>query len=199
MKKLKEDLANTIIINKSKFITNLFSIKSEDEINEKLKEIRKKYYDATHNVYAYILDDGKKQKCSDDGEPQGTAGKPTLDVLIKNDLTDILAITTRYFGGIKLGAGGLTRAYSNSVSEALENATLIDKVTYERYLINLTYPTYNRISDFLHEYQIFRETFSNDVSIIIGINKNQVNIFKEQIKNLTLGKLVISYIDDIEI
>ena len=120
---IKDTVENTIIIQKSEFITRLFRVNNIDEVNLKLQEIRKKHYDAKHNCYAYILGDNQEiQKASDDGEPQKTAGFPMLDVLKKNNLTNILAITTRYFGGILLGSGGLIRAYSSSVSEALKKA-----------------------------------------------------------------------------
>ena len=94
---------------------------SIEEVEEKLAYVRKKHYDARHNCYAYILGDNQEiQKASDDGEPSKTAGAPMLDVLKKNNMTNILAIVTRYFGGILLGAGGLVRAYSSSVSECLK-------------------------------------------------------------------------------
>ena len=123
MKLINETYINTIIISKSEFITRLFRVNNIDEVNKNLAETRKKHYDASHNCYAYILGDNAEiEKCSDDGEPLKTAGAPMLDALKKNNVTNILAITTRYFGGILLGAGGLVRAYSKSVSEALKLA-----------------------------------------------------------------------------
>ncbi len=111
-----------IIINKSVFICHLIPVTSIDEVNENLQMYRKKYYDATHNCYAYILGDKMDiQKCSDDGEPSKTAGAPILDALKKSEYTNILAIVTRYFGGILLGAGGLIRAYSDSTSSCINS------------------------------------------------------------------------------
>ena len=110
-------------IKKSTFTCTLIPVNSIEEVNEQLKQIRKKYYDATHNCYSYVLslNDGSSAiKASDDGEPSQTAGVVILDVLQKNELTNVLAVVTRYFGGIKLGAGGLVRAYSSSTSGAVK-------------------------------------------------------------------------------
>ena len=108
-------------IKKSEFICTIHPVSNIDEINEILKDTRKKYYDATHNCYAYILGDkGEIVKCSDDGEPSQTAGVVILETLRKNELTNILAVVTRYCGGIKLGAGGLVRVYASSTSLAIQ-------------------------------------------------------------------------------
>ena len=113
MYSIKETTKNTIEIKKSKFITILYRINNVEEVNTILYKVSSKYSDATHVCYAYILNN--IEKCSDNGEPSGTAGLPILNVLKKKNLTNILAIVIRYFGGIKLGAGGLVRAYSNSI------------------------------------------------------------------------------------
>ena len=116
---IKEPIIHEIDIKKSRFITYLIPIQTEEEFNEQLAAIRKKHYKATHHCQAFILNaDSSIQRMSDDGEPSGTAGVPMLEVLKRNNLTYIMAVTVRYFGGTKLGAGGLIRAYSTSVSEA---------------------------------------------------------------------------------
>ena len=121
MLRIQNTYENEIVIEKSRFITRIFRVNDIDMVNSILEEIRKKHYDATHNCYAYILGDNQEiQKCSDDGEPQKTAGFPMMDVLKKNNLTNVLVIVTRYFGGILLGAGGLVRAYSDSVAQVLK-------------------------------------------------------------------------------
>ena len=125
MLRIQNTYENEIVIEKSRFITRIFRVNDIDMVNSILEEIRKKHYDATHNCYAYILGDNQEiQKCSDDGEPQKTAGFPMMDVLKKNNLTNVLVIVTRYFGGILLGAGGLVRAYSDSVAQVLLLLTL---------------------------------------------------------------------------
>ena len=120
MKTIKECYSSLQTIQKSEFIANIYPVSSIEEINDILAKVRKKYYDATHNCYAYVLGvNANIVKASDDGEPSQTAGVVIYDVLKKNELTNVLAIVTRYFGGIKLGAGGLVRAYSKSVKDAL--------------------------------------------------------------------------------
>lgn len=121
MKTVKEEGIFELIINKSRFIGIICNAENEDEIDLKIKRIKQLYKDATHYCYAYIT--RYKEKCCDDGEPSGTGGIPILNVLKKNELTDVLCVVVRYFGGIKLGSGGLIRAYSSSASGALEKCT----------------------------------------------------------------------------
>lgn len=130
---IKENVNNTITINKSTFITYLYQVDNINQINNYTLILKNKYKDATHHCYAYIIDN--IQKCSDDKEPHQTAGKPMLDTLKKSNLNHILCITIRYFGGIKLGTGPLTRAYIKSVKEALEKTNIVNKK--EAYLIEI--------------------------------------------------------------
>lgn len=196
MLKIKNNVTNTIIIDKSKFITTLFRVETVEEIQEILASTRKKYYDATHNCYAYIINDGNNQKCSDDGEPSKTAGSPMLDSLKKNNLTDILAITTRYFGGIKLGAGGLIRAYSSSVSEAIKIASLIETKTLAIYNVEIDYSTYNRLTDFLSKYLIKNTDYASNITVSVALFDEEIDNFLEKIKNLTFGKASINFIEN---
>lgn len=146
---IKESLTNTIVIEKSKFITYLYPISFEDEYKTILKEIRKKHYDADHVCSAFILKNTRKS--SDDGEPSGTAGVPILSTLQKNDLENIAAFVVRYFGGIKLGAGGLIRAYGTSVSEALHKASFITLEEYNKYELILDYDLANKVNNLLNK------------------------------------------------
>lgn len=196
MRKIKSQLDNTIIIDKSKFITTIYPVNTIEEINNILQATNKKYYDATHNCYAYIIDNGNIQKCSDDGEPSKTAGYPMLDVLKKNNLTNVLAITTRYFGGIKLGAGGLIRAYSSSVSEALKDALFLVTKQLAIYEIKLPYSDYSKNIDFWNTQMIKEQQFLADVILKIAIYKEEVETTLEKIKNLTLGKALISFLQN---
>ena len=118
MKCIKDNIVNSFEINKSIFITDIVRVNSLDEANSLINKIKLKHKDATHYCYAYIIDNLRKS--SDDGEPGGTAGVPIMEVLLKNELNYILCVVTRYFGGIKLGASGLVRAYRNSIVEALK-------------------------------------------------------------------------------
>ena len=185
MKKIKDLIENTIIIDKSKFITTLFPVNSIEEIESFLAATKKKYYDATHNCYAYIFDNGKVQKCSDDGEPSKTAGFPMLDVLKKNDITDVLAVTTRYFGGIKLGAGGLIRAYSTSVSTALKGVPLYETRLQAIYEIKIDYSDYSRNIDYWNTLSIISSSFEANVILKIAFYECDVTDNLEKIKNLT--------------
>lgn len=196
MRKIKDIIDNTIIIDKSKFITTLYPVETVEEINFILANVRKKYYDATHNCYAYIIDNGNIQKCSDDGEPSKTAGFPMLDALKKNNLTNILAITTRYFGGIKLGAGGLIRAYSSSVSEALKNVTFYTSKLLSIYEVIIPYSDYSKNIDFWNSQMIKTSSFTSDVNLNIAFYDTEANVLLDKIKNLTLGKALITFLQN---
>ena len=130
-------MENLYEINKSKFYGKAFPVFSIDEIKDILKQTRDEHFHATHVCYAYALNGN--EKCSDDGEPSGTAGKPILDVIKKKNLNNILIIVIRYFGGIKLGAGGLTRAYSTTASEVLMNAKFVEIEKAKLFNCLLTY------------------------------------------------------------
>ena len=125
------DFQHEIVIEKSRFICTLKKTATEEEAQDFIKDTKKKYWDATHNCSAYIIgESGMAQRSNDDGEPSGTAGLPMLEVLRKNNLHNVAAVVTRYFGGIKLGAGGLVRAYTNSVASAIEEAGIAEKVLF---------------------------------------------------------------------
>ncbi|MCU0104349.1 YigZ family protein [Acholeplasma vituli] len=121
---IESSVTNEIIIDKSRFIGQLYPVSSISEINQILDEVRKRHREANHNCYAYIIQEGQEMKASDDKEPAKTAGIPILEVLKHHQLTNVLCIITRYFGGIKLGAGGLIRAYSGATAEVIKQATL---------------------------------------------------------------------------
>ena len=137
MKSIKEITEHTLIIKKSEFICTLIPLNDENKINETIDFYKEKYKDATHNCVAYLV--GTKERANDDGEPSGTAGLPMLNVLKKQELSNIIAIVTRYFGGIKLGAGGLTRAYSQAVADALKEANIVEKHLIDVYDVSLDY------------------------------------------------------------
>ena len=125
---------------KSRFIAHIAPAQTEEEAQAFIEKIKKQYWDARHNCWAYSI--GEKQpalRCSDDGEPSGTAGKPMLEVLTGQELHNVVAVVTRYFGGIKLGAGGLTRAYSQAVAEALKEANIVEKHLIDVYDVSLDY------------------------------------------------------------
>ncbi|WP_405303931.1 YigZ family protein [Methanobrevibacter sp.] len=137
MKTIKKAVQCEINVKKSQFICSLFPTKTKKESKEIIQKLNEQYSDATHNCTAYIVSDG--EGFDDDGEPGGTAGKPMINVLRKNELHNITAVVTRYFGGIKLGAGGLVRAYSKSVLEAIGEAEIVEIEEYDVYEITFEY------------------------------------------------------------
>ena len=182
-----EDSNYTIVINKSKFICELLYINNQDEIDSKLKDIKHKYKGATHYCYAYIYDNNKR--FNDDGEPGGTAGMPILNVLENNNLNHVLCVVIRYFGGIKLGAGGLVRAYTKSVTSCLENTKIIDKKECQLIKITFSYDKVKIIDKIINKNILLKE-FENSITYTIAISKDEV-------KN-TL-KLLENYIINLEI
>ena len=137
MKTISNESFAEIIEKKSKFLATAVYVNSKEEAEEKIKEIKKKYFDANHNCYGYVVENF--EKCSDDGEPSKTAGAPILDIIKKKDLQNVLVVVTRYFGGTLLGTGGLVRAYSKSAQDALDNAEIINKVKGTKYTIYVNY------------------------------------------------------------
>lgn len=182
-----EDSNYTIVINKSKFICELLYINNQDEIDSKLKDIKHKYKGATHYCYAYIYDNNKR--FNDDGEPGGTAGMPILNVLENNNLNHVLCVVIRYFGGIKLGAGGLVRAYTKSVTSCLENTKIIDKKECQLIKITFSYDKVKIIDKIINKNILLKE-FENSITYTVAISKDEV-------KN-TL-KLLENYIINLEI
>ncbi|HEX2143917.1 MAG TPA: YigZ family protein [Glycomyces sp.] len=127
------------VVNRSRFVCTLYRVASDAEARERISAHRRAHWDATHNCTAYVLDGGQSARSNDDGEPAGTAGVPMLEVLRGRELTDVLAVVTRYFGGVKLGAGGLVRAYGASVSAAVEEAGTVALAMWPRLSVRVDY------------------------------------------------------------
>jgi uncharacterized YigZ family protein len=170
----------------SKFISYLFSVYSEEDVKERLEEIRKKEHSARHHCYAYILNPDKSaQRANDDGEPSSTAGKPILGQILSNDLTNILIIVVRYFGGVKLGIPGLIRSYKTAAVEAISEAIIITKTIKEQYEISFRYPQMNDVMLLIkeHNLEIVNTDFQIDCNLIFAVPKNKsdsvVEIFKK--------------------
>ena len=134
------------VVKKSRFIGYVKPVRTADEAVAFINSIKSKHWDATHNVYAYVLRDGQTRRYSDDGEPQGTAGIPVLDVLLKEELTDVCVVATRYFGGIMLGAGGLVRAYSHTAKIAVDAGTIITMALCKIAKVTCDYNFYGRLT-----------------------------------------------------
>lgn len=139
------------VISRSRFLGRCFAVSDEAEAQAILERIRKQHWDATHNCFAYRLKNGV-MRYSDDGEPQGTAGMPMLEVLKKRDLFDVLVVSTRYFGGILLGAGGLVRAYTRSASDAVQEAGVLSMEPCTGFLLHVAYPYWNAVQSVLERF-----------------------------------------------
>lgn len=186
MKSIQKEITSEIIINKSKFITILTNINDIDKVKEKLEEIKKKYKDATHYCYAYIINN--HEKCSDNGEPSGTAGMPILNVLKQNDLTNILCVVIRYFGGIKLGSGGLIRAYSTSASVALNKATITNIVNGYNITIEFSYNNLKQIDYLLKNIDI-KKDYQTNITYNFNITETKFNQIENELTKLSKIKL----------
>lgn len=180
MKTIDKPVKIEIKIKNSIFICRLFPVENQKETKEIINRISSEFHDATHNCTAYVLTDAEGY--NDDGEPGGTAGRPMINVLRKNDLKNVLAIVTRYFGGIKLGAGGLVRAYSKSVIEAINQSEIIEIEFYDVYDLIFNYSDLKEIEQDIRTYKIhvINKEFNEKISYEI-ISDNIIN-FKEKIK-----------------
>ena len=186
---------NTNVIERSKFICNIKGVENEDEAKKFIETIKKRHSLATHNCYAYIADDkGLVQKFSDDGEPQGTAGLPMLEVLKNRRMFKTVAVVTRYFGGIKLGTGGLTRAYSGAVVDCLDIAK-ISKMC-QSVLVNVSpdYEGYSRLIKLLNDPNItvLNTDFGNVVDVKIAVKSGYFESFNKRLLDAFNGKIDIT-------
>ncbi len=187
-----------IEIKKSKFICHLFRIENEEQAKEYIAKIKKEHYKANHNCSAYMLGENFEiQRSSDDGEPSGTAGVPMLEVLKKNQLQNTLAIVTRYFGGIKLGAGGLIRAYSTSVSEALKEIGIVQGKLQQILDIIIDYPQLGKLQNYLENEQIAIQEidYLEQITVKVAIDINQCVSFQNALIDLFNNQLSIQILD----
>lgn len=185
-----------IIINKSRFIGYALPIETEQDALDFIDKIRVKHRDATHNVYAYVVGkDNNIQRFSDDGEPSGTAGIPALEVIKKEDLRNVVVVVTRYFGGIKLGAGGLIRAYTKGAKIGLEAGIIVDMVLHTKLKLRIDYNIYGTVENYLmtNGYIVDEIVYDDGVNIYVYIDNSQVGFFKKVITDLTSGRAVIEY------
>lgn len=192
--------SHEIDIKKSLFITHILPITTEEEAQEQLALFRKKYKDATHNCYAWRIGTTRVlEKSGDDGEPQGTAGHPMLHVLQMNRLTNVLAIVTRYFGGIKLGAGGLTRAYSSSLAETVKLASIVTYTPYEAYRLTLPYTAVGGFENYSKDtdIRVKDRSFTDKVEITYLCLPENAAKHEKTFTDLTGGKALLEKIDEV--
>lgn len=179
---------------RSRFIGYAKPVATEQEAQAFLGEIRAKHWDATHNVYAYSLREGQTRRYSDDGEPQGTAGIPALDVILKSGVTDTAVVVTRYFGGVLLGAGGLVRAYSHGASLALEQAGVITMRPCLTAEVICDYSQYGRLSSLIPESggAVDDTSFTDAVTVLFHIGKEDLEPFRRKLADFTCGQREVS-------
>lgn len=175
---------------RSLFIGYAKPVKSAEEAMEFIKQKKKEHADATHNVYAYLLDGGRVAKYSDDGEPQGTAGMPVLDTIRKSDVDGVCVVVTRYFGGILLGAGGLVRAYAHSAKLALEAANIITYERYEIFTVRCGYSEYQKLLPLLSSFgAVIDDTvFDADVKVVFATKHGVAQTLIPKISEVFFGK-----------
>ncbi|MCM1226747.1 MAG: YigZ family protein [Clostridium sp.] len=183
---------------RSEFIGHLCPAETNDEAVAFINSVKEQHRKAKHNVYAYILQNDNITRYSDDGEPQGTAGIPVLDVLRKNGLTDVCCVVTRYFGGILLGGGGLVRAYSHSAALAVESAEILHMYSCSTMKIAIPYDLYGKIAYILPSYEIKQLdiAYANDVALTLNVKSELEKNFCEKIIDVTFGKANIQKISE---
>ena len=174
---------------KSKFIGYVKPVQTQDDAVSFINSIKSKHWDATHNVYAYVLKENNIQRYSDDGEPSGTAGMPVLDVILKNGLVDVCVVVTRYFGGIMLGAGGLVRAYSHGSKIAVESGNIITMAPCKVLTVSVEYSFYERLNNLLSDFDANVENteFADSVTITFSLKQERVTDLQNKLTDLSNG------------
>jgi len=183
--------SHEIIIQKSRFIAHVNRVTTEKEAQDFIQEIKKKHWDATHNCSAYMIGQHNEiQKANDDGEPSGTAGVPMLEVLKKRDLKDTVVVVTRYFGGIKLGAGGLIRAYGKATSEGINKVGVVERILMKVIHTKIDYTWLGKVENELRSsvYKIKNIHYVDNVEIETFVKEDQVENFKEWMVEITNGQ-----------
>lgn len=177
---------------RSRFIGEVLRVQNEVDVQDYLQVVRKKYYESRHQPFAYILGDrGEQQKASDDGEPSGTAGMPILEILKRAGMTYTLVVVTRYFGGIKLGAGPLARAYAHTAQLVLRGSKIVERLPMTRMRLSLAYPLWGAVENFLRSQQIQVEniSYTTQVTATILLPTETADTSLQALTNLTAAKM----------
>ncbi len=194
MLSIKQNITNETTIKKSKFITYLFRVDNINEVKAYLGKLKKKHDGADHICFAYIIDNIKR--FNDDGEPSKTAGMPILNVLESNNLNHVLCCVVRYFGGIKLGANGLLRAYSNCASTTILKSDIVDLIMGKKYKITFDYENTKTVNSLLKNTNIIKKEYENTISYIFEVSIEELEKIKNELeKNSTLIELNDCYIE----
>lgn len=183
-----------IVEKKSRFIAHTYHVTTEEEVQEVLEKVRKEYWDARHNCWAYSI--GEKQpalRCSDDGEPSGTAGKPMLEVLTGQEIHNVVAVVTRYFGGTLLGTGGLIRAYTKSTQEGIQNSVVIEKCLGQKISLTCDYTTSGKIQYLTatDHIPVLDTVYTDNVTFEMIIPIEDVGMMEKKFMEASMGKAVL--------
>lgn len=172
---------------RSRFIGAISPVQSEEQAADFIAEVRTRHWDAAHNCYAYILQDGQVRRYSDDGEPQGTAGVPILEVLQREELSDVCVVVTRYFGGVLLGAGGLVRAYSHGAKIAVDSAAVVVMSPCVRLEIGLDYSQYGKLTHLLPRYgaKVEFSAFEADIRLTVLLKEEFLSVFEKALDEMS--------------
>ena len=191
---ITKDGCGEIVEKKSRFIGQVFRVETVQEAEEKIAMVSKKYWDARHNCYAYVIGSGSEiSKCSDNGEPSGTAGKPILEVINGSGITNILIVVTRYFGGVLLGTGGLVRAYTQAAQAGLGNCEIGEMVYSQKLTLVLSYNMINNVQYYLgqKDVPICESRYEADVQFDICVRESEVSGIKQGLIEKTEGQVNI--------
>ena len=189
-----------IVEKKSRFIATVLPIETEEEALEFIAKMKKKYWDARHNCYAYVIGERQElQRCSDDGEPNGTAGRPMLDVLLHEDIHNTVVVVTRYFGGVLLGTGGLVRAYGGAVQEGLKNCVVLEKCLARKWKIGTDYSGLGKVQYILAEAElpILDSEYGEGVDLTILVPFDQAGAAEKKLIEGTNGRCRIEKLDEV--
>lgn len=199
---IQKNAEATVIEKKSRFIAKAFTVNSEEEATALLNDIKKKYWDARHNCYAFVIGDNNEcQRCSDDGEPSGTAGKPILEVIHGNELHNCMVVVTRYFGGILLGTGGLVRAYQQATIDALNNAGKNEIISGKRINIKTDYSSYSKLMHLTQKLgiEIKNVEYTDNIIAYIETSEEAGKKLMEEFTELTAGQAEYEVENDVKI
>lgn len=197
-KTVEAENSDEFIEKKSRFIGYVKPVKTQNEAVDFINSIKSKHWDATHNVYAYVLKENNIQRYSDDGEPTGTAGIPVLDVILKNELTDVCVVVTRYFGGTLLGAGGLVRAYSHGSKIAVESGNIITMAPCRILSVSVDYNFYERLNSLLNDFgaNIEKTDFSDKVEVVFSLKTQSVDFLRKKLTDMSNGSYFLTEIGE---
>lgn len=197
-KTVEKESSDEFIEKKSRFIGYVKPVQSSEEAVEFVNSIKSKHWDATHNVYAYVLKENHIQRYSDDGEPSGTAGMPVLDVILKNGLVDVCVVVTRYFGGTLLGAGGLVRAYSHGSKLAVEAGNIITMAPCKIFKVSVDYSFYDRLNNLLNDFgaNIENTDFFEKVEITFSLKEQESGALSDKLTDISNGSYFLNEIGE---